>query len=62
MLFVDEGLRVNGRTYLESTDLEAVWSEIWERANRQAFIGAINWPPSSDSRFMVELAKLIYCS
>ena len=62
MLFFDEGLRVNGRTYLESTDLEAVWLEIWARANRRACIEAIYWPPSSDSRFMVELAKLIYCS
>ena len=61
-MFVDEGLRVNGRTYQESTDLEAVWLEIWERANRRAFIGAIYWPPSSDSRFMVDLAELIYCS
>lgn len=56
VLFVDEELR---RTDLESTDLEAVWLEIRERANRRALIGAIYRPPSSDSRFMVDLADTL---
>ena len=58
-LFVDEGLRTNSRTDLESTVLEAVWLEIRERANRRALIGAIYRPPSSDSRFMVDLADTL---
>ena len=56
VLFVDEELR---RTDLESTDLEAVWLEIRERANRRALIGVIYRPPSSDSRFMVDLADTL---
>ena len=59
VLFVDEELRINRRTDLESTDLKAVWLEIRERANRQALIGAIYRPPSSDSRFMVDLADTL---
>ena len=41
VLFVDEKLRINRRTDLESTDLKAVWLEIRERANRRALIGAV---------------------
>ena len=52
-------MRVNRRTDLESTDHEAVWLEIRERANWRALIGVIYRPPSSDSRFMVNLADIL---
>ena len=52
-------MRINQRTDLESIDLEAVWLEIRERTNRWALIAVIYQPPSSDSRFMVNLADIL---
>lgn len=54
-MYVQESLRTARRRELDNRNLEVIWLETQEGANRRALV--FYKPPSSDASFMSELIK-----
>lgn len=58
-MYIDKNIRATRRLDLDNINLEAVWVEIWETANKRLVVGVVYRPPSSDSAFMFELSEVL---